>query len=106
MYLSYLRYALEGLVAAIYDGNRAPMYCPETEMYCQLKEPRALLKEVGMEDVNYWVDVIALIGTFIIFKLICYILLRRRLSSTQRFGALTYIGQLVKSHFNFSGQMS
>lgn len=105
MYLSYLRYGLEGLVLAIYGNNRAQMLCPQQEMYCQLREPRALLKEVGMEDVDYWVDVIALSVTFVIFKIICYILLRKRLSSTQKFGALYFISRLVKSQFNFTGQL-
>lgn len=105
MYMSYLRYGLEGLVSAIYGNNRAPMRCPEQEMYCQLREPRALLKEVGMEDVDYWVDIAALAATLLIFKIICYVLLRKRLSSTQKFGALYYISRLVKSHFNFTGQL-
>lgn len=105
MYMSYLRYGLEGLVSAIYGNNRAPMLCPETEIYCQLKEPRALLKEVGMEDVNYWIDIVALVMSFLVFKIICYVVLRKRLSSNQKFGAFYYIGRLVKSHFNFTGQL-
>ncbi|XP_054261169.1 ATP-binding cassette subfamily G member 4-like [Macrosteles quadrilineatus] len=104
MYFSYLRYALEGLVASLYGQGRPTLYCPSTEIYCQLREPRALLKEVGMEDVNYWIDFCALIIFFFLFKIISYILLRSRLSSTQNFGALSYIGRLIKSHFSLSAR--
>lgn len=103
MHISYLRYGLEGLVSAIYGNNRAAMLCPTEEIYCEFKEPRALLKIVGMEDVDYWVDVVALSVMFLFFKIICYVLLRIRLSSTQKFGALYYISRLVKSHF--TGQL-
>lgn len=68
MYFSYLRYGLEGLVVAIYGKDRTTLYCPSTEIYCNLREPRALLKEVGMEDVNYWVDFTAMILFFVLFK--------------------------------------
>jgi ATP-binding cassette subfamily G (WHITE) protein 1 len=72
MYFSYLRYALEGLVASLYGQGRPTLYCPSTEIYCQLREPKALLKEVGMEDINYWVDFAALLGFFFLFKVSYY----------------------------------
>uniref|UniRef100_A0A1B6G7Z6 ABC transporter domain-containing protein n=1 Tax=Cuerna arida TaxID=1464854 RepID=A0A1B6G7Z6_9HEMI len=104
MYLSYLRYGLEGLIIAIYGKNRPTMYCPPSEIYCNLREPRALLKEVGMEGVNYWVDLAAMIFFLLLFKVISYLLLRNRLSSTQNFGALSYINRLIKSHFSLSAR--
>lgn len=68
MYTSYLRYGLEGLVVSIYGQNRAAMFCPPSEIYCNLREPKALLKEVGMENVNYWVDLSMMIFFFFLFK--------------------------------------
>nr|CAD7438986.1 unnamed protein product [Timema bartmani] len=37
MYMSYLRYALEGLVIATYGNNRAALICPDEEVYCHFK---------------------------------------------------------------------
>ncbi|XP_039285329.1 LOW QUALITY PROTEIN: ATP-binding cassette sub-family G member 1 [Nilaparvata lugens] len=105
MYFSYLRYGLEGLISSIYGGGRTKMVCPDSEIYCQLREPKALLKEVGMEDVNYWLDIAALAVSFLVFKVICYVLLRRRLKSTQSFGALGFIGRFIKTHFNLAGNI-
>nr|AIN44110.1 ATP-binding cassette sub-family G member 1-like protein [Laodelphax striatellus] len=105
MYFSYLRYGLEGIISSIYGGGRRKMICPDSEIYCQLREPKALLKEVGMEDVNYWVDIAALAVSFLVFKIICYVLLRRRLKSTQSFGALGFIGRFIKTHFNLAGNI-
>lgn len=48
MSLSYLRYGLEGIVVSIYGDNRAPLICPDTEVYCQLQDPRQLLREVSL----------------------------------------------------------
>ncbi|XP_075225271.1 ATP-binding cassette sub-family G member 4-like isoform X2 [Lycorma delicatula] len=106
MYFSYLRYGLEGIISSIYGNNRSKLICPESEIYCQLREPKALLKEVGMEDVNYWVDIGALCISVIVFKIICYILLRKRLNSTRSFGALGFIGQFIKTHFNLAGNLN
>lgn len=105
MYFSYLRYGLEGIISSIYGNNRSKLICPSTEIYCQLREPRALLKEVGMENANYWLDVSALCASFIIFKIVCYVLLRWRLNSTNSFGALGFVGRFIKTHFNLAGHV-
>ncbi|CAH0387257.1 unnamed protein product [Bemisia tabaci] len=98
MYFSYLRYGLEGLTMAIYGDNRAKMMCPTEEMVCELREPRALLKEVGMEDVDYWTDFVALVGIFVLFKLTLYVFLRQRLSSRKSWSALSYVIRFIKSY--------
>lgn len=44
MYLSYIRYGLEGLISALYGYNRGKLYCPPTEMLCIFGTPRQLLQ--------------------------------------------------------------
>ncbi|KAK7601451.1 hypothetical protein V9T40_008892 [Parthenolecanium corni] len=53
MYFSYIRYGLEGLVIAIYGSGREGMFCPPEEIFCEIRYPDELLKQVGMESVNY-----------------------------------------------------
>lgn len=47
MYLSYIRYGLEGLILATYGFNRPNLPCPPTEDYCQYRVPRELLRTMG-----------------------------------------------------------
>ncbi|XP_066594181.1 ATP-binding cassette sub-family G member 1-like [Prorops nasuta] len=100
MYISYIRYGLEGLIIATYGYDREKLYCPDEEIYCHYRLPRELLKTMRMENVNYWLDIFALSVILIIFKLLTYYLLRQRLQPNKTFQALHVIGKLVKGHFN------
>lgn len=102
MYFSYIRYGLEGLVMAVYGNGREKMVCPSTKIFCELLYPDELLKQVGMENVNYWFDLFALTVIFIVLKLSCYLLLRMRLSTTPSKIALSFIGRFVKTHMTLS----
>lgn len=102
MYFSYIRYGLEGLVIATYGNGREKMVCPSTKIFCELLYPDELLKQVGMENVNYWFDLFALTVIFIFLKLSCYLLLRMRLSTTPSNIALSFIGRFVKTHMTLS----
>nr|CAD7568962.1 unnamed protein product [Timema californicum] len=99
MYMSYLRYALEGLVIATYGNNRAALICPDEEVYCHFKHPKTLLQETGMEKANIWVAITGLVVFYIIFRSIFYFLLKRRLSMKRSFAALNIVGRFVKSYF-------
>ncbi len=98
MYFSYIRYGLEGLVMAVYGSGRQKMNCPPHKVFCELSYPDELLKQVGMENVNYWLDIVALTVIFISFKLLCYFLLRMKLSRTPSKIALSFIGRFIKAH--------
>ncbi|XP_043269559.1 ATP-binding cassette sub-family G member 1-like [Venturia canescens] len=100
MYISYIRYGLEGLIIATYGYNREKLPCPPEEMYCQYKYPRELLRVMGMENTIFWIDFAALIAILIIFRSITYYLLRQRLRPNKTFQALHLVGRLVKSHFS------
>lgn len=102
MYFSYLRFGLEGLIVAIYGGAREHLICPEEEVYCPLKIPKQLMKEVGMEDANFWRSCFFMILYFIIFKVVCYVILRQRLKRSRSSGLLWLIGRFIKTHFNLN----
>lgn len=102
MYFSYIRYGLEGLVMAIYGSGRKGMVCPPEEIFCEIRYPDELLKQVGMENVNYWFDIGALTVVFILLKLMSYFLLKMRLSTTPSKIALSFIGRFVKTHITLT----
>ncbi|XP_014274727.1 ATP-binding cassette subfamily G member 4 isoform X1 [Halyomorpha halys] len=102
MYFSYLRFGLEGLVITIYGGARENLVCPEEEVYCPLKIPKQLLKEVGMEHANFWRSCFFMILYFIIFKVVCYFILRQRLKRSRSSGLVWLIGRFIKTHFNLN----
>lgn len=99
MQLSYLRFGLEGIVAAIYGENRSPMKCPEEEMYCQFTKPVALIKELGMENSNYYAATALVFMYFVLFKLISFIVLRQRLKRARTSGIVWMVGRFIKRYF-------
>lgn len=102
MSLSYLRYGLEGLVAAIYGSGRTNIPCPESEQFCMYVNPSHLLADMGMENVAFWFDLLVLFGMLVVLKAVSFYLLRQRLSPNRTFAAMHLIGRIVKSHISFS----
>ncbi|XP_063222401.1 ATP-binding cassette subfamily G member 4-like [Bacillus rossius redtenbacheri] len=102
MYMSYLRYSLEGLTIAMYGNDRAPMACPPQEAYCHFRHPKTLLVETSMEKANFWVSLVGLVGFYVVFRTLFYVLLRRRLSSRKSFPALNMVGQFVKTYLTLA----
>lgn len=81
-YLSYLRYGLEGLVAAIYGLDRPILDCKEKgELYCHYRYPSKFLSDIAMGGDQFWNDVIALITILLITRCGAYLLLRWKLMS-------------------------
>lgn len=102
MYTSYLRFALEGLVIAIYGNERDNLHCPGDEIYCHYTMPRTLIKEVGMEKSEYWFSVTILTFYLLLFKVICYFILRQRLKQTRSTGIMWLVERYIKAYFNLS----
>lgn len=101
MHFSYLRYALEGLIAAMLY-NRPKLDCPETEEFCLYNDLEFFVKEMGMENAIYWVDILALCVCLVVFRGAGFYLLRQRLTPNKTFVALQVIGRLIKSHFSMT----
>uniref|UniRef100_A0A0U9HYG1 Putative ABCG protein n=1 Tax=Chrysomela populi TaxID=154003 RepID=A0A0U9HYG1_CHRPP len=77
-YVSYLRYALEGVVGAIYGLDRAVIHCPE-DAYCHYKYPRTFLETVGVRSDQFENDIIALLLFVFVLRMTAYVVLRLKL---------------------------
>ena len=98
MHFSYLRYSLEALIHTMLS-DREKLICPEEEEFCIWTDLNYFMKDMGMNDTILWVDIVALVVIFFVFRGCSYYLLRQRLSPNKTFLALEYIGRLVKSQF-------
>lgn len=103
MHLSYLRYALEGALTAMMR-NRGTIPCKAVvDKFClAFGDTNYFLEMMGFEERSVWLDVGALIGIYLLFRVICYNLLRQRLSPNKTFRALQLVVRLVKSHISMS----
>lgn len=99
MYFSFLRYSLEGMIHAMLTG-RKKLDCPDTEEFCIYGDLNYFVKEMGMENTIYWVDILALLIILVIFRGGSYYLLRQRLRPNKTFIALQYVGKFVKSYIS------
>lgn len=77
--ISLHKYCLEALVVAIYERGRTDIKCPETELYCHYSKSEIILKELGMDSESFNMNVVKIVGQLLLFKLLSYITLRRRL---------------------------
>lgn len=99
MYFSYLRYSLEGMIHAMLT-ERKKLECPESEEFCIYNDLEYFVREMGMENTIYWLDVLALLIILVIFRGGSYYLLRQRLNPNKTFIALQYVGRFVKSYIS------
>ncbi|KAK6640213.1 hypothetical protein RUM44_011899 [Polyplax serrata] len=106
MSLSFLRYGLEGLVTAIYGGNRPNLVCPGEDIYCHYRNPKTIISLAGMENASLWYDMLALFAIAFIFRIACFLLLRYRLSKSKKFTALHRISRIIKANFDLTRKYS
>ncbi|CAI6348552.1 unnamed protein product [Macrosiphum euphorbiae] len=78
-YISYMRYALEGLVVSIYGYGREPLICLNEEGYCHYRFPETTFKEIGMTDGKYWTDISVMVGFLFVIVIISFLTLRKSL---------------------------
>lgn len=103
MSVSYLRYGLEGIIAAIYHFDRKDMICPDDEVYCQYRNAKYLMITMGFEGANFAFSVGALVFFYLLFNAAAFYLIRQRLSLRRNsVAAVAYIGQFVKQHLNLN----
>ncbi|XP_013178465.1 PREDICTED: ATP-binding cassette sub-family G member 4-like [Papilio xuthus] len=76
-YMSFLRYAFEGLVLSMYSYGRAPLVCPNDVIYCHLRYPNKVLEEFSMNPDNYWINISILLTEIVVVRILAYFTLRR-----------------------------
>ncbi|XP_047513165.1 ATP-binding cassette sub-family G member 1-like [Pieris napi] len=93
MSVSYLRYALSGLCLAIYN-KRPLMECDD--IFCVYSDPKLLLRDVGIMNDNYIIQIVALVIFTAIHRISAYFALRYRLTSEFTSKFMTYISKFLK----------
>lgn len=101
MSLSYLRYALEGIVQSIYGFGRKDMDCPLDESFCPYKKPAFLLRIMGFEDLNINISIIALVAFYLAFNIMALLLIKNRLSVRRTFWPIQFVSRVIKRYLNF-----
>lgn len=79
-YISFIRYAFEALMQAIYGFHREKIHCPSHIDYCHFRMPSMILKEFDMFKPMFWIDVTILFGWFVIIWIIVYMTIKKKLS--------------------------
>lgn len=69
-YISYIRYSYQSVLLGIYSLHRPELQCDK--IFCPFQEPLDFLKEMDMISGNLYVDYAALLGFFIVFRIIAY----------------------------------
>ncbi|CAG9820171.1 unnamed protein product [Phaedon cochleariae] len=80
--LSFIAFTVEGSMQALYGYDRPPLHCPEEAEFCQYVSPAVLLKDIGMDKPSYWTDVTYLVCVIVLFRIVAFVLLKRKLSIT------------------------
>lgn len=93
MSASYLRYGLSGFSLALYQ-NRQTMECSED--FCLYSDPKLILRDVGMMNDSYIIQVIALLVFTTIHRMLAYFALRYRLTAEFSNKFMAYISKFLK----------
>lgn len=93
MSASYLRYGLSGFSLALYT-NRPFMDCQEP--FCLYSDPTILLRDIGMEHDNYYLQIGGLLVFTTVHRVMAYFLLRYRLTAEFSNKFMTRISKFLK----------
>ncbi|XP_017753169.1 PREDICTED: ATP-binding cassette sub-family G member 4-like isoform X2 [Eufriesea mexicana] len=80
--VSFFRYAFEGILQAIYDGNRERLQC--YEIYCHVRLPKKILEGMDMPAVSFCTTVISLCIWILCLQLLTYLILKWKARNTKR----------------------
>uniref|UniRef100_A0A336M1M3 CSON010477 protein n=1 Tax=Culicoides sonorensis TaxID=179676 RepID=A0A336M1M3_CULSO len=81
-YISYLKYGLEGMLAAIYGGNRATLDCNLAD-YCHYRYPKTFLEDIAMTGDQFWNDVIWLSVMIVVIRIFCFYVLKWKIMAVR-----------------------
>lgn len=93
MSASYLRYGLTGFSLALYN-NREKMECPDE--FCLYSDPKLLLRDVGMSNDSYPIQIVWLLGFTAMHRTVAYFALRYRLTTEFTSKFMLYVSKFLK----------
>lgn len=79
--ISFLKYATDGAVQAIFGYDRSKMECDK--MYCHFLLPKKFMQEIDMHNGNYLQAIIFLGSMFLVFRVAAFYIMRFRLKFTR-----------------------
>jgi hypothetical protein len=97
MGLSHIRYGLVAILNSLYGHNRPFLSCLGDEnIYCHYKDPKILLKDLGMADSTTLGQILALLAFAVVYRFVAYLALRYRLTSEFSNQLLNYIAKILR----------
>jgi len=76
-YVAFFRYSFEAIMQCVYGYDRSNLKC--SEAYCHYKSPKKYLEEFGMEEANYWIDILGLLLWIITLQLAFHFMLKLKM---------------------------
>ncbi|XP_073845598.1 ATP-binding cassette sub-family G member 1-like [Musca autumnalis] len=83
MYTSFMRHTVEGFMDTLFGYNRADLPCPDKYIFCANTKPYFIMKLTGNLNANYLSSIVFLIGFYILFTLLAWMILKCRFSSME-----------------------
>ncbi|KAL4229505.1 ATP-binding cassette sub- G member 4 [Mactra antiquata] len=82
-YMSYIGYAFEGVLQAVYGFDRETLDCEKSELSpeCRYMDSENVLTDLDVDDAHFYIDFIALCVFFIVLRVSCYFVLRWRVKA-------------------------
>ncbi|XP_076325576.1 ATP-binding cassette subfamily G member 4-like [Tachypleus tridentatus] len=77
-YVSYIRYAFEGLMLSVYSFGRPELECKE--VFCPFVDPSDFLKFMDMNKIDLYIDVLILCIFVVLFRILAYGVLRWKMT--------------------------
>lgn len=84
VYISFIRYALDGLLVTLLRFDRPDFPCPQTEILCLTSKPKYILKLAGSLKSSYTHAVVGLVGYYLAFTILSFLILKHRLNRTTK----------------------
>lgn len=95
MSMSYVRYLLVATCVSLLDG-REPMPCSSEHTICLYKDPKLILRDLGMLNISMLNQFIVLINFFIAIRIGAFFALRYRLNKELSNKMMTYMKKILK----------
>lgn len=95
MSLSYVRYLLEATCVSLYS-DRPNMRCPPDVSICLYKDPKLILRDLGMLNTSLLNQFIVLINFYVLIRVLAYLALRYRLNKELSNKVMISLKKLLK----------
>lgn len=78
--ISYFRAGFHGVIETVYGMDRPFFKCPDSVMYCHFRDPRVLMSEMMVEDINFKDNIILMACVIVIMHVLTVIMLWYKLN--------------------------